>query len=78
MYFFVFKSINGITYPTDYFHYNENIMYDLRHANIDLQTPFMRSTQSQSFPAYYCFHHLNSLPLEVRQTPSVFSLKRSL
>ena len=75
---FVFKSINDMTYPTDYFHFNENIRYDFRHTNIDLQPPFMRSTQSQSSPAYYCCHYWNSLPLEVRQSPSVFSLKRSL
>ena len=74
----VFKSINGFSYPSDYFHYHANIGYNLRRNNIDLETPFRRSTQSQSSPAYYCCTHWNSLPPKMRQSPSLFSLKRSL
>ena len=75
---FVFKSLNNLTAPINYFTYNINERYNLRSPDENLSAPFMRSRQSQTSPSYYCCEFWNSLPLEMRRVSSVSTFKINL
>ena len=61
---FTFKSLNNLIFPNNYFFYQNNNRYATR--NITLQSPFFRSTQSQSSPSCYCCSFWNNLSSEIR------------
>ena len=71
---FVFKSINNMIFPRNYFNYNNN---NLRNAN-ELGPTFVPSGQSQSSPKYYGCLMWNSLPDDVKSANSIITLKRKL
>ena len=74
---FVYKSINNLAYPLNYFtsanHHNRN----LRNSN-NLQPPFARSTQSQSSPSYYTCDIWNNIPLDTRNIPNLNTFRLSV
>ena len=74
---FVYKSINQLTYPINYFNFNDNVFYNLR-DNSNLRINFRRTNQGQSSPSFYGCHDWNSLPVEIRQAPTLPSFKKSL
>ena len=74
---FVYKSLNRISYPFEYFRYNDNNDYNLRNIN-NLLAPLVNSDQSQRSPSYYCCDIWNNLPLTIKEKPSVASFKFAL
>ena len=72
---FVFKSLNGLIFPFDYYNLLNNSHYNLRNNNLNIVLPLMGSHQSQSSPAYYGCIFWNSLPAEVRTSCSIYSFK---
>ena len=73
---FVFKSLNNLTFPIDYF-ISHQVNYNLRNIS-DLVPSFSSSTQGQTSPKYYCSLIWNSLPPYIRNKPSVSSFKSAL
>ena len=71
---FVYKSINNLTFPSNYFTINNTIT----RQNGSLYLPLYRSKQRQTSPSYYSVADWNSLPIDLRTKPSFASLKRSL
>ena len=72
---FTYKSLNNLTFPTNYFDHVANTNnYNLRNA-LNLRLPQVGSTQSQLYPKYYCCHIWNNLPPYIRSRPSVASFK---
>ena len=75
---FVYKTINGLSYPFDYFNFNSSLHnYNLRNIN-DLRPEFSRSLQGQSSPAIYCCNIWKELPEQIKTKPSVSSFKSAL
>ena len=75
---FTYKSLNSLTYPTDYFTFVGNPNnYPLRNS-INLRTPQFRSAQSQTSPSYYGCLIWNSLPPYIRVKPSAASFKSAI
>ena len=75
---FVYKSLNGLTYPCDYFEIIENTTrYPLRNS-LNVRPPLPHSTQSKTSAAFYCCALWNKLPLFIRSKPSVASFKFSI
>ena len=75
---FVYKVINDLNYPNNYFNITGNTLnYNLRNAT-NLRPPKMNSNQSQGSPAYYCCEIWNTLPPYIRLKPSVASFKFSI
>ena len=77
---FVFKSLNNLIVPTNYYQLAGNHhAYILRNVtNLELSIPFMGSLQSQSSPSFYGCHEWNNLPLEIRGRASLASFKYNL
>ena len=78
---FVYKSLNMLALPIDYFHLLDNFQhnYNTRNLNqLNLHIPFASSLQSQSSPSYYACQYWNSLPLEIKSKPSIISFKKAL
>ena len=73
---FVYKSLNNISCPLNYFEYSTHT-YNLRRQN-NLRAPFMRSSQSQTSISFFGCHLWNDLPLEIRNKPSLGSFKHSV
>ena len=73
---FVYKSLNNISYPLNYFEYF-NYTYNLRIQN-NLRAPLMRSSQSQTSISFFGCHLWNDLPIRIRNKPSLGSFKHSL
>ena len=74
---FVYKSLNLITFPIDYFTHSQNPNYNFRHMN-ELRPIFASTKQGQSSPGYYCSVLWNHLPLSIRNKPSISSFKLAL
>ena len=74
---FVYKSLNSLTFPVNYFSYSQNTNYNLRNLN-DLQPRFAGSTQGQSSPGFYCPLMYNELPAYIKNKPSISSFKLAL
>ena len=75
---FTYKSLNSLTYQTDYFTFVGNPNnYPLRNS-INLRTPQFRSAQSQTSPSYYGCLIWNSLPPYIRVKPSAASFKSAI
>ena len=74
---FVFKSINGLIRPANYFHENFDHDHNLRRREL-LRPPFVSTTQSQSTPKYYGCLMWNSLPQDILSVSSLFTFKRKL
>ena len=74
---FVFKSLNGLTIPLDYFNNNNNNNFNLRNANT-LRPPFVPSNQSQSSPRYYGCIIWNSLPQDILSISNINTFKKKL
>ena len=74
---FVFKSINGLSHPVNYFNFTNNANYNLRNMN-NLRAPFKRTTQGQSSPSIYCCNNWNSLPENFKNIMSFVTFKRSI
>ena len=76
---FVYKSLNNLTFPSNYF-FNVNHFtsaYNLRNSH-NLRPPQAPTLQSQSSPSFYCCHVWNKIPSEIRLKPSVPSFKFAL
>ena len=74
---FVYKSINGLCYPSNYFQsVDHNHQYFLRN-NSNLRSDFTGSTHGQSSPNYYCTAIWNNFPLNIRNSPSLSPFKRA-
>ena len=71
---FTFKSLNNLTFPANYFSYVGNTNYPLRNT-LDLRTPLVHSTQSQSSPSFYCCSIWNNLPPNIKNRPSAASFR---
>ena len=75
---FIYKSLNNLTYPQNYFHLNtEYHNFNLRNP-LNIRAPRYRSKKRQSSPSYYGCSIWNSLPVELRMKPSLASFKSSL
>ena len=75
---FVYKSINNLAYPFNYFTFSNHVSYyNLRNSN-DLRLPLVYSTQSQSSPSYYTCHIWNNLPLNIRNILNLNTFKLSV
>ena len=74
---FVYKSLNNLAYPLNYFSSSNQYEYNLRN-NSNLNLPFVRSNQSQSSPSYYTCNIWNSLPQEIRNKPTLYSFRLSV
>ena len=74
---YTYKVLNNITQSSLNLTLNLNDRF--RHNNVlDLIIPFVRSTQSQQYPHYYCPQIWNELPVEIRTRPPVMTFKNSL
>ena len=75
---FVYRSLNYLIYPIDYFTRITNLnTVNLRNQN-QLRPPFASSTQSQSSPQYYCCKLWNELPDSIKNKPSIVSFRFAL
>ena len=75
---FVYKSLNNLTFPANYFSYSHSFHERaLRHSN-QLRAPFSRSSQGRTSPAIYCCDIWNDLPDSIKSKPSVGSFKSAL
>ena len=76
---FVYKSLNNLSFPSNYFFSVENLVpsYNLRNLT-NLRPTQAGSLQSQSSPSFYCSNTWNNIPLEIRHKPSVPSFKHAL
>ena len=78
---FVYKSLNLLSLPEDYFHFVDDLLhgYNLRNLNqLKLRMPSVNSLQGKSSPSYYACEFWNSLPLEIKTKPSLYAFKRAL
>ena len=78
---FVYKSINLLALPINYFHFVDEQQhgYNLRNLNqLSLRLPLVNSLQCQSSPSYYACKFWNSLPIEIKTKPSIYVFKRAL
>ena len=67
---FIYKSINNLAYPLNYFTFSNQHNHWLRNCN-DLRLTLVGSTQSQSSPSYYTCHIWNNLPQVIRNIPTL-------
>ena len=74
---FVYKSLNHLTYPTNYFFINLDNVYNTRQTDL-LFHPFCRTSQGQSSLSYYGCTDWNSLPRNIKSKPTFPSFKKSL
>ena len=74
---FVYKLINGLTHPVNYFVTAQNSNYNLR-SNGNLRPMLFGSTQGQSSPSFYCSHLWNNIPPYIKLKSSISSFKLSL
>ena len=74
---FVFKSLNNLVLPINYFTYATNPRYNLRN-NLNLNVPFSNSDQGQTSPSYYCAELWNVTPSHIKNQPFVVSFKSSV
>ena len=73
---YVYKSVNNHI-SNDFFQFRVNERYPLRNNNI-LDTPYMRTTQSQTSIRYHGVKVWNDLPSFVKEKTSVTSFKKAL
>lgn len=73
---FVYKSLNNISYPVNYFSIFDHT-YNLRTLD-NLRTPLIQTTQGQTSISFYGCNLWNELPSVIRNKPSLGSFKRSL
>ena len=74
---FVYKSVNRLINSPIYFRPNVIGRYNLRREP-SLQVPFAGSRQTQRFVHYRGVKVWNSIPLDIRNSPSLQSFKRNL
>ena len=75
---FVYKSINNLCYPSNYFHsVAQYQQYPLRNNN-NLRPIFTSSSQGQSSPSFYCVTIWNDLPISIKNSPSLSSFKHAI
>ena len=75
---FLYKSINLISYPLNYFIFSHDIHNRNLRNLLELRPPYCPSLRSQRSPAYYAAINWNRLPTEIKIKPSVSSFKSSL
>ena len=74
---FVFKSLNSLVFPINYFTHQNNPHYNLRNTS-DLTLPLLPTLQGQKSPSFYCAKLWNDIPAYIKSMPSVSSFKSSL
>ena len=73
---FVYKSLNNLVFPINYFTYSTNLRYNFRN-NLNLNLSFSPTVQGQTSPSYYCAKLWNQVPFCIKNQPSIASLKSS-
>ena len=76
---FVYKSLNNLCFPINYFFNVEFHVptYNLRNLP-NLRPPQVHTIQSMTSPSFYCCHIWNNIPLDIRRRLSVPSFKYAL
>ena len=74
---FVYKSLNNLVFPINYFTYSTNLRYNFRN-NLNLNLSFSPTVQGQTSPSYYCAKLWNQVPFYIKNQPSIASFKSSV